>query len=128
MNIKAHGATRRLPTPVLALAVPVVALIAIIATRVIEGPSSSSAAPAKANAVVIRNFAFAPANPSVAQGTTIKVMNDDGTAHTFSARNGSFNTGDLDGGRSATVKLDRAGSFDFYCKIHNYMTGTLVVR
>jgi plastocyanin len=122
--------TRRPPTLLLVLAVPVVALLALIATRAIEGPSDTTAAggAAGAHAIVIKNFAFHPSTLTVAKGTTLKVTNADGTTHTFSARNGSFTTGDLDGGKSATVKLNQAGTIRFFCKIHSNMTGTLVVK
>jgi plastocyanin len=119
---------RRARTVLCALAVPVVALIAVVVTRVVAGPSDASAAPTKANAVVIKNFAFSPDDPTVARGSTIEITNDDGSTHTFSAKDGSFNTGELGGGKSKAVKVDRAGTFAFYCQIHTYMTGTLVVR
>jgi plastocyanin len=114
-----------------ALAVPTIAIVAVVGTRVIEGPSGDSAATVAkrgANAVVIKNFAFAPGNLSVPKGTSLKVTNADGTAHTLTARDDSFNTGDLDGGQTTTVALKRSGTFEYYCKIHNYMTGTLVVK
>ena len=118
----------RPPTFVVALAVPMIALIAVIGTRVAEGPSSSGAAPAGANAVVIKDFSFNPSKLTVARGTTLKVTNRDGATHTFTARGGSFNTGDLGGGTTATVALQKAGTFSYFCEIHNYMTGTLVVK
>jgi len=120
--------TQRPPTLLVALAVPIVALIAVFATRAIEGPSSTTAVKAGAHAIVIKNFSFHPATLTVAKGTTIKVTNGDGTTHTLSARNGSFSTGDLAAGKSATIALNKAGTFSYYCKIHNYMTGTVVVK
>jgi plastocyanin len=119
---------RRSRTVLCALAVPVIAVTAVVVTRVAAGPSDASAAPAKANAVVIKNFAFSPDTITVANGSTIKISNDDGATHTFSAKDGSFTTGELGGGTAKAVKVTRAGTFDFYCKIHTYMTGTLVVR
>ena len=119
----------RPPTFVLVLAVPVIALVAVIGTRAIEGPSSSGATVrAGANAVVIKDFAFAPSTLSVPDGTTLKVTNDDGATHTLTARDGDFNTGDLGGGRTATITLKKSGKLDYYCKFHDYMTGTLVVK
>ncbi len=120
-----------MPTWVLALAVPALAVIAVIATRALEGPSGASSATsprAGANAVIIKNFAFSPDRVTVPVGTVLKVTNEDNTTHTLTARDGAFTTGDLDGGRSATIKLSKAGSFSYYCKIHNYMTGTVVVK
>ncbi len=119
--------TQRPPTLLVVLAVPIVALIAVLVTRAIEGPSTATAK-AGPHAIVIKNFAFTPATLTVAKGTTLKVTNADGTTHTFSAKNGAFSTGELAGGKSATVKLNTSGTFSFYCKIHNYMTGTLVVK
>ena len=119
----------RPPTFVLALAVPVIALVAIIGTRAIEGPSSSGATvQAGANAVVIKDFAFAPPKLTVPTGTTLKVTNDDGAKHTLTARDGDFNTGDLGGGQTKKITLKKAGTFEYYCKFHDYMTGTLVVK
>ena len=120
--------TGRPPTWLLALAVPVIALIAVVVTRAVEGPSGSTVARAGANAVVIKKFAFHPKKLTVTKGVTLKVTNADGTVHTFSAKNGSFDTGELDGGTTATVALNKSGTFSFYCKIHNFMTGTLVVK
>jgi plastocyanin len=120
--------TRRPPTLLLVLAVPVVALIAVLATRAIEGPSDTTVPTAGGHAIVIKNFAFHPPTLTVAKGTTLKVTNADGTTHTFSARNGSFTTGDLGGGKSAGVALNQAGTFQYYCMIHTYMHGILVVK
>jgi plastocyanin len=120
--------TRRPPTWVLVLAVPVVALIAVVATRAAKGPSSSTVATVGAHAVVIKSFAFHPPRMSAASGSVIKITNDDGVTHTLSARDGSFNTGDLGSGKTATIALQNAGTFRYFCQIHNFMTGTMVVR
>jgi plastocyanin len=109
-------------------AVPLVALLAVVVTRAVAGPSDVSSASPGADAVVIKNFAFAPDTVTVAKGAAIKVTNEDGATHTFTAKDGSFNTGDLGGGAKKTVKVEKTGTFAFYCKIHTYMTGTLVVR
>ena len=120
--------TGRPPTWLLALAVPAIALIAVLVTRAVEGPSSSTVARAGANAVVVNQFAFHPQKLTVAKGVILKVTNADSTVHTFSARDGSFNTGDLDAGKTATVALNKPGTFRYFCQIHNFMTGTLVVK
>ena len=120
--------TGRPPTWLLALAVPVIALIAVLVTRAVEGPSEATVARAGANAVVIKSFAFHPPKLTVTKGTTVKVTNADGTTHTLSARDDSFGTGDLDSGQTATIALNRSGTFSYFCQIHNFMTGTLVVQ
>lgn len=112
----------------LALVVPLLALVAAGTTRVIEGPSSSAAAPTAPNTVVIKNFAFSPAMVKVAAGKRIEIVNQDGTPHTLTSPDGGFDTGVLNPGGRATITVKRAGTFRFFCAIHNSMTGTVVAR
>lgn len=120
--------SRRLPAIVVILAVPLVALIAVLVTRAVEGPSSSGGTAAGSNTVVIKNFAFQPARLTVAPGTRLTITNRDSTAHTLSAKNGAFDTGPLEGGKSTTITVKRAGTYAYICRIHSTMTGTVVVR
>ncbi len=91
------------------------------------GAAQSTAGGAKGTAVAIKNFAFSP-NPLQAKvGDPITVTNQDSTAHTITADDHSFDTGNLDGGASKTIQLGAAGTFKYHCNIHNYMTGTLTV-
>jgi plastocyanin len=117
----------RLPTLVAALAVPLIALVALVITRAVEGPSSATAA-GSGTGVVIRNFAFTPRTLTVAPGTRLQVTNADGTQHTFTADNGAFATGVIASGKHAVVTVRKAGTYRFHCDIHPNMTGTLVVR
>ena len=119
---------RRPSTIVVALAVPVVALVALFVTRAVEGPSTAGGAAAGANAVVIRNFSFQPARLTVAPGTRVTITNRDGTAHTMSAKNGAFDTGPLEGGKSTTITVTKPGTYSYICRIHSNMHATLVVR
>ena len=43
------------------------------------------------------------------------------------ADDGSFDTGQIAPGASATVTLDTAGSFAYHCEIHPSMTATITV-
>jgi len=111
--------------------VAIVPLLAAVAVLVVRPGSDTTATTgrgsANGDAVSIANFTFTPDPVTVAVGTTLTVTNRDGTAHTFTARDGSFDTGDIAGGSDATVTLDRAGTFAYFCKIHQYMKGTLRV-
>jgi len=120
--------SRRAPTVAVALIVPLVALIAVFATRWVEGPSLTSAAKTGANTIVIRNFSFQPAQLTVPKGATVTVTNADRVTHTLTSRDGSFDTRPLSAGKSATIVLQRSGTFPFSCQIHPSMAGTLVVR
>lgn len=64
----------------------------------------------------------------VKAGSTLTVTNDDETVHTLTADDKSFDTGDLDGGAKATVKIGAPGKYAYHCDIHNYMTGTIEAK
>lgn len=77
--------------------------------------------------VTIADFAFdAPA--SVPIGTTVDITNNDGATHTFTASDGSFDTGNIGEGNSAKVTFENAGTVDFVCKIHPSMSGSITVE
>jgi len=123
----------RLPTVALAVVVPLVALVTVVVTlNVTSDGTSSTAGAAKGaktpNSITIASFQYSPQPLIVTAGTEVKVTNDDGTVHTVTANDGSFDTGDLDGGANATITLAKAGTFKYFCDIHNYMTGTIEVR
>jgi len=121
---------RRIPKLVLVLIVPVVAVIAIGLTQVLApDDTSSSAAPAGADAISIKDFTFTPPTLTAAPGSAITVTNADQTAHTVTATDKSFDTGDLDGGAKGTITAPtEAGTYDYICDIHQYMQGTLKVQ
>ena len=119
----------RIPMWVFIVIVPVIAAVAVALTGFGDGASSSagSAVAAKPNTITIKDFAFAPQPLTVRAGTTITVTNDDGTAHTVTATKGAFDTGDIDGGATAQITVDRPGSYSYFCDIHQYMKGTIHV-
>ena len=82
---------------------------------------------ARSPAVTIKGFAFSPKTLKVKAGAKVKVTNKDGTTHTFTANKGAFDTGDIDGGATAQITVDRPGSYSYFCDIHQYMKGTIHV-
>jgi plastocyanin len=93
--------------------------------------SSAAQKPATTDTIVIKNFMFAPASLTVAPGAVVTVKNEDSVTHTLTAKTDQtlFNTGPVSPGQTKTFKApDKPGSYPFFCTIHQYMTGTLVVR
>ena len=82
---------------------------------------------AGAGAVEIADFAFAPDSSDVKVGDSVKWTNQDGTAHTVTADDGAFDSGNLAGGKSFSFTFEEAGTFAYHCNIHQSMTGTVVV-
>jgi plastocyanin len=80
------------------------------------------------HAVSISGMKFSPANLEVAAGDTVTFTNEDSAPHTATANDGSFDTGRLSKGQSATVTIAAAGTFDYICKIHPSMKGQIVAK
>jgi plastocyanin len=80
---------------------------------------------AKSPSVTIKNLAFSPKTLNVKAGAKVTVKNKDGTTHTFTANKGAFDTGDIDGGSSATITVKKPGTYAYHCNIHNFMKGTI---
>ncbi|MFI5534036.1 cupredoxin domain-containing protein [Kitasatospora sp. NPDC051853] len=94
------------------------------------GPAGSGTDnPTSAVNITVEDFAFAPADLTVAPGTRITVTNQDTTPHTLTSTGRAFDTGRIDAGQSATFTAPTTpGSYPYVCDIHPGMTGTLTVR
>jgi plastocyanin len=106
-----------------------VSLLAPIACSSSGSPAKPAASPSSAVAasgITIHSFKFVPNPLTVKVGATVGVTNDDGTGHSLTADDGSFDTGVFSSG-SKTIQLTRAGTFKFHCQVHNFMTGTINV-
>lgn len=78
--------------------------------------------------VVIKNFAYLPANFTVTRGATVTIRNEDQVIHTFTADNQAFNTGNVAQGLPATFQAPtQPGKYPYHCFHHPYMTGVLTV-
>ena len=107
-----------------------------------SGPSQSSpghsrlgkGAGGSSITILIKNFAFVPANFTVRPGEHVVVQNEDPVAHTLTAVPGStpfgdFNTGNIGSGQTKElVAPSRAGSYQYCCAIHNFITGVMTVK
>lgn len=72
--------------------------------------------------------AFAPGPVNVPQNSTVTITNDDTTAHTATANDGSFDTGVIQPGQSATITVTQTGDIPFHCTIHPNMIGVIHVE
>ena len=96
-------------------------------------PSTTAAAGADTAdgpvAVDISDFSYDPATITVSPGQQVTFTNGDKTAHTATAKDGSFNTDAIQPGEDASVTApDQPGEYPFICSFHPFMKGTLVVR
>jgi plastocyanin len=132
----ARPARMRLVLSPLAVAAVALLIAAEAGATAVAGPPASNPKPAPGGSevtVVIKNFAFHPAELHARPGEKILVKNEDSVAHTFSTRPGAaadvaFTTGAIGPGTSRVVAApSQAGSYPFQCLIHPFMTGTLLV-
>jgi plastocyanin len=77
--------------------------------------------------VAISDFAFKPVTLTVPVGETVRFVNRDQEAHTVSAADGSFDSGGLDTGGSWVHRFTKPGRYTFFCELHPYMKGAIVV-
>lgn len=76
----------------------------------------------------ISDYAYDPADITVASGAKVTFANHDQTAHTATTQHGGFGTGTINPGHSATVTLTTPGTYTYYCQFHPFMHGTLTVK
>ncbi len=76
--------------------------------------------------------AFTPATDTVAVGATVTWTNQSNFAHTVSANDGSFDSGQLTNGQTFQHTYDAIGSYPYYCKNHGSpttgMRGVIIVK
>jgi len=80
--------------------------------------------------IIIFNFYFSRATVTVPAGSTIIFKNESPTLHTATRTSGpaTFDTGNIDPGKSKSIKLTRPGTYQYDCAIHPYMKGTIIVE
>jgi plastocyanin len=72
---------------------------------------------------------FSPANFTTAKvGQAVAWSNGDGTTHTVTSKGSSlFDSGNIPSGGTFSYTFTSAGTYTYYCTIHPWMTGTIVV-
>ena len=82
---------------------------------------------AASRSVTIADFSFSPKSVTVGVGDTVTWRNTGDEVHTATAKDGSFDTGNLDSGQSGSHTFSKAGTFSYFCKPHAFMTASVTV-
>jgi predicted lipoprotein with Yx(FWY)xxD motif len=91
--------------------------------------SGTTAAQVKTYQVDIKQFSFGSEPLTVEAGSKIVFTNLDAMEHNAVAVNGTFSTPLLKQGESATIQLNEAGTYEYFCEPHKkFMTGTIIVK
>ena len=93
------------------------------------GANSTQTPASDTNKVQITGFTFTPNNITVKVGDTVTWENMDSTAHTVtsSLANGP-KSGTLQKGQSYSFKFTQAGTYNYACKFHPSMVGSVTVQ
>ena len=79
--------------------------------------------------ITISNFMYHPMKLTVKPGATITVTNKDTVTHTLTATQNQFNTGNIAPGHTKKFKApEKKGTYHYICAIHQFMTGTIIVK
>ncbi len=94
---------------------------------VTEAPPPPPPPPVQA-AVSLSGLAFSPASVSVTAGSTVVWTNNDSFPHDVKADGGEFGSATLNNGDSYSAQFGSAGTFSYFCSIHPFMRGSVVVN
>jgi len=94
----------------------------------VPASASPSASAVKPGTVAIKDFAYAPPTITVSAGATVTFKNVDSIAHTVSADDKSFDSGNMDQNGTWSHVFATAGTYKYTCAYHAFMHGTIVVK
>ena len=70
---------------------------------------------------------YEPPDALVSDGANVIWHNEDSVQHTATADNGSFDTGFIKPGQSASVTVRGSGVIPYHCNIHPWMHGKITI-
>lgn len=96
------------------------------------GGTTTGGAGGKAE-VIMKNTTFQPSEITVAAGTTVTWTNEDPAAHTVTSGTRDnptdlFDSGNVGSGQSFSFTFDTPGTYNYFCRIHPGMKGTVIVE
>jgi plastocyanin len=117
---------RRLSVLVLLLAVVGATVLAAVPASAGGGGCHRPATEGRGDTLALTELCFSPTVLRVAQGTEVTIVNRDSIVHPLSRPGGGWGWDGVAGDRT-TLRLDRAGTYPFFCYAHPGMVGVVVV-
>lgn len=76
------------------------------------------------------SISFSPIQVTLVIGVnnTVTWENNDNAAHTITAKDGSFSSGNVGAGASYTHTFTVPGTYTYYCAYHQWMVATVIVK
>jgi plastocyanin len=89
---------------------------------------TTDATPANAEKAKITDDAFDPPTLTIKPGTAVRWTNDGQKPHTVTSVKGDWDSGDIPAGKDFTATFTKPGTFEYYCRHHKNMKGTIIVK
>lgn len=118
---------RKAVTGVVAAAIAAALLLTMTSPTRASINSAATASKRATAKVRIPSLTYMPPTLTVKKGTTVVWTNASHTSHS-ATRRGAFDTGVIRPGRSASIRFNRKGTFAYFCTIHPFMHGKIIVR
>ena len=99
-----------------------------LAVAVLWAAFPAASAQAADTEVKIDHHAFIPQRVAVKAGTTVTWINDDDVPHTVASSTKLFKSKALDTGDKFSFTFTTPGAYQYFCSVHPYMTGAIVVE
>ena len=98
-----------------------------------QGPQIKEPAPqqttSKTYSAEIEDFAFAPAELRIKKGDTVVWTNRDSVKHTVTSNSGTeLDSKLLNMGESYSHTFTKTGTYQYHCRPHSSMKGTIIVE
>ena len=133
-----HTSPRRLAVALIASAAVMAAGVGVVELSTGGGPSDTPptrAAPPGQDGTLaelaIIDFAFAPTTTKVVRGSSIEIKNMDAAKHTVTSGTrdepGKDFDVDVDGNSTGELVIGAPGTYDYICRIHPGMKGSIEV-
>jgi plastocyanin len=94
-------------------------------------PPTNTTLVGELNTIVIKNFAFSPANLTIKTGTTVTWLNQDVAVHQIESDSKipvAFISDSLAHGASFRFTFTQPGNYTYHCIYHPTMKGTIIVQ
>ena len=123
--MSSEAVLRPIPTWLLVVIVPAVAVIAVIVTNFVSSDQNSATTGSATvpNTVVIKNFSFSPNALDIQPGEKVVWKVESGT-HTVTADDNAFDSGDMNSTSQPFEQIfATAGEITYHCNHHAAMKG-----
>ena len=92
------------------------------------GDTSAAARTGPTVKASMKSIAFQPSRIEIPIGTTVAWTNDDAVQHTVTAIDRSFDSGNMAPGAAWPHTFTKPGTYQFFCVVHPFMKGTVIVK